>query len=127
MKPTDIHTFITTAAAIGANLIVAATAADKILAATAATDALIGTTDALGAEASSPTGIALGGIAEVKLGGTVANGDPITSDAASKGIKAVAAAATQKRIIGFALQEGVNGDIIKYRVAPGILTLTAAA
>jgi hypothetical protein len=122
VKPTNIETFIATAAAIGGYLIVAATANDKVLKATAATDLLIGTTDQFGiGAAGGPIGIALGGVSEVVLGGTVENGEPITADGNGKGVKCTPTANTQKRYIGFATQRGDAGDIIKYRCAPGIL------
>lgn len=120
MKPATIHTFITTAAAIAGYLIVAGTTGSKILAATAATDKLIGTTDKLGAEASSPTGIALDGVGEVRLGGTVALGDFLTADSSSKAITAAASNSTNKWTIGQALAAGDADDIIPYRIAPGI-------
>lgn len=125
MKPGLIHTFVTTAAAIGAYLIVQGNTSDLVLAATAATQKLLGTTDKFGAEASSPVGIALDGVGEVKLGGTVAFGAPITSDAASKGVAAAGAAGATHYIIGYALKAGVDGDIIPYRIAPGVIVLPA--
>ena len=121
MKPGLIHTFITTAAAIDPFLIVALTAGDKILAATAATDKLVGTTDSLGADASSPTGIALDGIGQVRLGGSVDPGDYLTSDGNSKAITAAPTASTNKYTIGQALQGGVLNDVIDYRIVPGLL------
>jgi hypothetical protein len=121
MKTGMVHTFTTTAAAIAPFLIVAGTVGDKILAATAATDKLIGTTDSLGAEASSPTGIDLTGIGQVKLGGDVPFGAMITSDGASLGIECTPSNSTNKRYIGFALQGGVTGDVIDYKIAPGIM------
>ena len=125
MKPDNIHTFITTAAAIGPYLIVQGNTSDLVLAATAATQKLIGTTDKFGAEASSPVGIALGGVAEVKLGGAVALGAPITSDGNSKGVAAAGAAGATHYIVGYALMNGVDGDIIPYRPAPGVIVLPA--
>jgi hypothetical protein len=119
--PTNFYSFPASAVAIGSFLIVASGANDQIAAAAAATDNLLGTTDVLGVQAGEMASIALGGVAEVKLGGTVANGDPITSDATAKGIKGVPTNSTNIRIIGFAIQAGVAGDVIRYRIAPGIL------
>lgn len=126
MKPETIHTFTTTAVAIAAYHIVAAAANDLIAIAAAATDKLIGTTDSLGAEASAATGIALGGVAEVQLGGNVAFGAPITANADGEGVTAAGAAAATHFIIGYALKAGVDGDVIPYRVAPGVIVLPAA-
>ena len=126
MKPTMIHTFKTTAAAIGAFLIVKGASGNLISAATAATDSLIGTTDSLGAEASTECGIALEGVGQVKLGGTVNFGDFITADSASKGVAAAPTNSTNQRTIGQALEDGVSGDIIRYRVSPGIMPKPSA-
>lgn len=95
------------------------TAAGHAALATAATDSLIGPTDELGApKIGDNLDIVMGGIALVKLGGTVAGGDPITSNASGQGIKAATAGNVY---IGFAFEGGVAGDIIGVRSAPGIL------
>lgn len=54
--------------------------------------------------------VALNGIAKVKLGGTVSEGDPLCSDANGKGIVSTAAG---EYIFGRALEDGVSGDIIR--------------
>ena len=126
MKPGTTHTFMTTAAAIDPYLIVQGNTSDLILAATAATQKLIGTTDSVGAEASSPTGIALDGVGEVRLGGNVAFGAPITSNNASKGVTAAGVAGETHFIIGYALKAGVADDVIPYRIAAGVIVLPAA-
>ncbi len=60
-------------------------------------------------------------MAELTLGGTVNAGAPIMSDANGAGIAAVAAAASTRRVVAFALEPGVSGDIIKVRVSPSLL------
>lgn len=50
-----------------------------------------------------------GGTSKVKLGGTVAIGDWVTSDAAGKGV----ATTTDGNVAVRALEAGVNGDIIE--------------
>lgn len=62
--------------------------------------------------------VALGGIAEVELGGTVARGNRLTSDASGRGVNAAPAAGTNNGVVGIALQSGVVGDIIEALIAP---------
>ena len=83
-----------------------------VKAATGATVALVGTTDELGKLSNGRVDVCTGGIPEVALGGTVAAGDPLTSDASGKAVKATAAG---NRILGFALVSGASGDIIPYQ------------
>ena len=56
------------------------------------------------------------GIASVKLGGTVAPGDKITSDATGAGVTAAAG----DNIVGCAIEGGSAGQIISVIVNPGI-------
>jgi hypothetical protein len=119
--------FRATAAAIAGYLIVKASAANgTVEIASAATDLLIGAIDSLGVEASGIADISLVGQGEVRLGGTVAFGEPLTADAAGKAIKALPANSTQVRIIGFAHAAGVADDIIPYHIAPGCLSKASA-
>lgn len=90
--------------------------------ATAATDALMGTSDDLGAQANDRVDVCMGGLPEVEAGGTLAAGDPITSDSEGKAVKATAAG---NRIIGFAMTSASSGDIIPYQFAPGTLGVAA--
>lgn len=116
-----------TAAAVAAYLIVAhGSDARTAAVASAATDPLIGTVGEYGSEAGGMADVVKVGVSEVKLGGTVANGDPLTSDAAGKAIKAVETAGTSVRIIGFAESDGEADDIIPYFVAPGFLSNPSA-
>ena len=89
----------------------------------AATVALVGTTDELGKLSNGRVDVCTGGIPEVALGGTVAAGDPLTSDASGKAVKATAAG---NRILGFALVSGASGDIIPYQYSLGTLAVAAA-
>ena len=74
---------------IGPYVIVTHGTADyAVKAATGATVALVGTTDELGKLSNGRVGVCTGGIPEVALGGTVAAGDPLTSDASGKAVKA---------------------------------------
>lgn len=73
-----------------------------------------GTSAPLGAVAGDRLHVTLGGIARVKLGGTVARGAGMTSDATGQGV----AAAATNRAIGYALASGVIGDVIPMLIAP---------
>lgn len=83
----------------------------------AAADASFGVSDSLGATAANdPCDIIRKGIAEVIYGGTVTRGDPLTSDATGRAIKA----ATGNRIIGFAEVSGVVNDRGSVDIQPGV-------
>lgn len=110
-------------AAIGTAFTIAKFGADDdtLSAAAAATDGLIGVFQHTTAAAGDDVRVMLSGISPVKLGGAVTRGNPITSDAAAKGVAAVLG----QNIIGFAMASGVNGDIIPVFLAPGILNSAA--
>jgi len=83
---------------------------DTVIHATGATDRPIGV--ALAAAASGARlDVALQGVAEVKLGGTIARGGDVTSGAAGVGVD-LSAAATIKSSIGRAMAGGDSGDVI---------------
>lgn len=108
-------------AAIGAFLIAKHGANDGEAAqASAATDALMGVTDAVAPAAGERTDIVKSGIADVTYGGNVAKGDPLTSDANGKAIKATVAGS---RLIGYAEVAGVSGDIGLVDIHLGTLAL----
>ena len=82
------------------------------------TDKLLGTSDELDHAIADIVEIAVGPVPKVKLGGTVAVGDALTSDAAGK---AIATITTGNRVIGFAEVAGVLDDEITYLRALGTL------
>lgn len=90
----------------------------KIVTASSATQPLAGTTGQVGGGAGAMVDLAKTAIPQVQLGATVAAGDPLTSNATGKAIKATVAG---QRIIGFAEQPGIADDIIDYFSAPGVL------
>lgn len=61
----------------------------------------------------------LAGISDVELGGTVTQGDQLTSDANGKAVKAAPAAGVNNRVIGIAMISGVVGDIGSVLIQPG--------
>ena len=124
MATTGIYKNFEAEGEIGPYVIVTHGTADyAVKAATGATVALVGTTDELGKLSNGRVDVCTGGIPEVALGGTVAAGDPLTSDASGKAVKATAAG---NRILGFALVSGASGDIIPYQYSLGTLAVAAA-
>lgn len=94
-------------------------ASGGVVKAAASSDLILGTS---GTREDCPVGgllnLALGALPRVRLGGTVAAGEPITSDANGKGIKATT---TGQRHLGFAEVAGVADDIITFIRSPGVL------
>lgn len=119
--------FRATAAAIAGYRILKASAANgTVEIASAATDKLIGVSDSLGVEASGIADVGLSGQGEVCLGGNVAFGDELTSDANGKAITAPTTNSAQIRIIGIAHAAGVLNDVIPYHIAPGCKSKASA-
>lgn len=106
-------------AAIATQFLIAKFGADDntLSQAAAATDNLIGIFQHTTINAGDDVRVMLDGISNLKLGGTVTRGGPITSDANAKGVAAVLG----QNIIGFAMASGVTNDIIPVLLAPGIL------
>ena len=77
-------------------------------AATASTDDIIGVIYDGGDASGDNVSVAISGVAKVKAGGTISEGDQVTADSASK---AVATTTTSARILGTALDSAVTGDI----------------
>lgn len=111
------------AGALAAYTIVKHGASDgEVALSVAATDAHCGVVGQLGAKATGDrVDIHMAGLVEVKLGGIVAAGDPITADGAGKGVKAQPAAGANARHIGFADTAGIAGDVINVLFAPGVI------
>ena len=111
-------------AAIPANSIVVfsdVSASSKVAPAAAATTPAIGVSGPLATALGGMCDVTLSGLAQVELGGTVTAGAPIMADATGAGIAATATAMTTRRVIGFALEPGVSGDLIWVNVAPSLL------
>jgi hypothetical protein len=99
-------------------IIKAGTAVMSCVAAAAATDKLLGTSDELSHATGEVVDMGMGPVHKVTLGGTVAAGDALTSDANGK---AIATTTTGNRIIGYAEIAGVLNDVITYARALGTL------
>ncbi|MCL2219325.1 MAG: hypothetical protein FWC23_05355 [Chitinispirillia bacterium] len=110
------------AAEVSPNQIVAwagGSVAGSVTPAMATTDKLVGVTGLVGAAEGGVADVHRIGIAEVRLGGTVALGDEITSDGSGFGVTLTGAGES----IGRAERAGVAGDIINVFLRP----LTAAS
>lgn len=106
---------------IAPNLLVKIGAADQtVIAAAAATDKILGVSVMnITALSGDRVDVVVNGEYEVKLGGTVARGDFITSDASGLGVAAAPAAGTNNGVVGMALEAGVAGDLIAVQLSPG--------
>jgi hypothetical protein len=85
----------------------------EVVRANAATDNIVGVLQNKPRSGASAT-VGVSGVSKVKLGGTVAIGDAITTDSAGKGIATTTSGNT---IAGRALAAGVSGDIIPVLLA----------
>ncbi|MDY0349461.1 MAG: DUF2190 family protein [Tenuifilaceae bacterium] len=86
--------------------------------ATLATDPLLGTSTMEGSTGAHEVDVVISGLPEVRFGGSVAAGDPLTSDTQGRAVKATVAGS---RLIGFAYVSATEGVIAPYTHAPGIL------
>lgn len=121
MANRDLVKTYTAEAAIGACLFVKPGAADYgALAGAAAADKLIGiSVSNVAAASGDPVDVIHDGIADLTLGGTVARGDLLVSDAAGKGVVAAPTTGANARYGAVALVSGVSGDIIPVKVTLG--------
>lgn len=95
----------------------------KVAPASLNTQPLIGVFDKMAPVGStgSMVDVHRSGLCAVELGGTVTAGQELTTDAVGRAIAAVASATTRVRIIGFADQPGVLGDVIDVWIEPSLL------
>lgn len=106
-------------AAVEAFRIIKPGAADQsAIKAAAATDFLMGTSDSLDKATGEMVDVYASPMGEVRLGGTVARGAALTSDANGK---AISTTTVGHRIIGFAEASGVADDVIPYLRALGVV------
>ena len=110
-----------TEAVVGPFLIVKFGAADlNVVPGAASTDKLIGTSGRMGAAVSGDRcEVTRAGLDKVIYGGTVAAGDPLTSDATGRAVTAAPGAGVNASIVGFAEIAGVVGDEGLVFIAPG--------
>lgn len=99
-------------------LLVVATSGKKAARASGSTAAIVGVA-LYDAAAGQPGSIQVAGVARVKLGGAVAAGDPLTSNASGQGVAASPTIGVNAYIVGVALEGGASGDLIDVLLAPG--------
>lgn len=123
MIPTFTRSYLAAAAIAGHTLVkFAAPSTDKtVTTSAAATDGHFGVADKLGADSGQMLDVHMGGLVSVKLGGTVAAGAPVTANASGLGVTATVTAGSTVRVVGYAAEPGVSGDIIDIIWAPGLL------
>ena len=120
MNPTLIKTYGTEAIVNPNRICKWGTADTMVVQAAASTDVLIGLSGRLGASVSGDRcDVTRAGIEKVLYGGTITKGDPLTSDANGKAVKANPGAGVNAYIVGFAEVDGVDGDIGEVLIAPG--------
>lgn len=117
-----IKTF-TAGGSIPANGLVKFGSSDNVVvAAAAATDLIAGVcVQPGGASSGQSVDVQLSGIAEVKMGGTVARGAKVTSDGSAKGVAAAPAQGVNNQIIGIAMATTADGDIADVLIAHGVM------
>lgn len=120
-QTSGIEKVVKCTAAIATQFLIAKFGADDdtFSQATASTEDLVGVFQHTTAAANDRVRVMVDGISRVKLGGTVTRGNPITADAAGKGVAAAPGAGVNANIIGRAMASGVNGDIIPVLLSPG--------
>lgn len=91
---------------------------DTLSSATASTEDLVGVFQHATTAAGQEVRVMLGGITRVVLGGTVARGGWVTSDANAKAVAIGAVAGTNYNAIGKVLASGVSGDIVPMLIIP---------
>src|SRR5262249_51861063 len=95
--------------------------------AAAATDRLAGVTGSMGATEGGVADLMLVGEGEVQAGAAFEAGDPLTSDAEGRAIKAVAVAGSTVFVIGTAQDEAsAAGDIVPFLGSPSVIVTPAA-
>ena len=102
-------------AAVGGRKIVHLTGNNQVAQAVAATQDQIGISGRESVAKDGTVEVAISGIAEVILGGTVAAGNYVAADANGD---AVAASTAKDEVVGFCVVGGADGDIGEVLIAP---------
>lgn len=89
---------------------------DTLAQATSSTEELVGVFQHTTSVAGDEVRVMLDGISRIVLGGTVARGNYLTSDANGKAVAAAPGAGVNAYVIGQALASGVAGDIIPVHI-----------
>lgn len=117
-SPTDFKSFLAAGAIAGYRFVAYTSNYNEVAQAASNAALLAGISDMVGADgAGKMVDVAQGDWHEVQLGGTVAAGDFLTSDANGCAIKAVKVVGTDVRVGARAQMAGVSGDIIRVVIA----------
>lgn len=119
MNPGLTKTYLAEGTIAASTIIKAGSAEGAVAQATASTDGIMGVAERINADAGERVDCIHAGITDVRLGGSVAYGDWLTSGASGQAVKAAPAAGANAQVVGKALAHGVVGDII-----PMLITLT---
>jgi hypothetical protein len=119
-KPDSSRNFNAGADIVAYTIVKPGASNDKVVPAAAASDALIGVVS-IDVKSGYRVDVIQNGVAFVKSGGTIAEGDPITSNASGQAVKAAPAAGTNNRIIGIAMTDAVSGDVFPAFLSVGYM------
>lgn len=120
-SPTLIKTYVAGAAIRARRFAVPGASDGTMIEATGPTTLILGVFEKLDGAAGGRVDVVHAGITEILLGGTVTRGQQLTSDANGAAVAAAPAAGVNNRIGAFALESGVNGDIIPAFVQPCLM------
>jgi len=121
VNPTLTKSFTAGAAVAKRRIVKHGASAGQAIQAAAVGDAMFGVSGDLDAASGDPVDVHVAGIPEVEYGAAVAAGDPITSDAVGRAVKAAPIAGVNNNVIGHAMVPGVIGDIGSVIIAAGSL------
>lgn len=110
--------YIASAAIVRYRIVKPGTGEDEAAQATAVTEDYLGVCQNEVAAAGDQAEVDEVGITEVEYGGTVAYGDPLTSDSSGRAVAAAPAAGVNNKILGDARASGVIDDIGTVLLAP---------
>lgn len=108
-------------AAISQYTIVKLSADKTVINSTGYTAWMVGVNDEVTRASGDVCGIKTQGCALVKLGGTIARGEQVTSGAGGVAVKATTVAGASVYIVGTMLESGVSGDIKPMLIQPSLL------
>lgn len=122
MRDPRIISFEASSAIRGRRLVAGSGLGTLVREAAAGTDKIVGATGQMGADAAGDmVDVVVDGPVEVTFGGNVSAFDAITSDAQGRAVTAAPGAGVTHRIVGFALTDGVVGDVGRVQIAPSLL------
>jgi hypothetical protein len=119
LNPLFTKNFRTAAAIAPYRIVRQVTTDDQVQQTSAVGDFAIGVSTSIASPINDRCDVIMAGIAEVEYGGTVTRGALLTTDASGRAVVAAPAAGVNNRIIGFALESGVVGDIGSVFLSPG--------